>query len=61
MPRIREGVTLPPVRLAVQNEIPIAGGLGSSAAAIVAGIALGYAVCGKKITEDAALALRHLV
>jgi homoserine kinase len=51
----KEGVTLPPVRLAVQNEIPIAGGLGSSAAAIVAGVALGYAVCGKKITEDSAL------
>jgi homoserine kinase len=51
----REGVNLPNVRLAVQNEIPIAGGLGSSAAAIVAGLALGYAVCGKKFTEDAAL------
>jgi homoserine kinase len=51
----REGAILPPVRLAVHNEIPIAGGLGSSAAAIVAGIALGYAVCGKKFTEQAAL------
>jgi homoserine kinase len=51
----REGVNLPPVRLAVQNEIPIAGGLGGSAAAIVAGIALGCAVCGKKLTEDSAL------
>jgi homoserine kinase len=51
----REGAILPPVRLAVHNEIPMAGGLGSSAAAIVAGIALGYAVCGKKFTEEAAL------
>jgi homoserine kinase len=51
----REGANLPHVRLAVRNEIPIAGGLGSSAAAIVAGIALGYAVCGKKFTEEAAL------
>jgi homoserine kinase len=51
----REGADLPNVRLAVQNEIPIAGGLGSSAAAIVAGIALGYAVCGKKFSEEAAL------
>lgn len=51
----REGAILPPVRLAVHNEIPLAGGLGSSAAAIVAGIALGYAVCGKKLTEQAAL------
>jgi homoserine kinase len=51
----QEGVTLPALRLAVKNEIPIAGGLGSSAAAIIAGMALGYAVCGKKFTEDAAL------
>jgi homoserine kinase len=50
-----EGLTLPPVRLAVKNEIPIAGGLGSSAAAIVAGIALAYAVGGKTLTDDAAL------
>jgi homoserine kinase len=51
----REGVNLPRVRLAVHNEIPIAGGLGSSAAAIIAGIALGYAVCGRELTEGAAL------
>src|SRR3984957_1142790 len=51
----REGLSLPPVRLAVKNDIPIAGGLGSSAAAIIAGIALGYAVGGKVLTEDAAL------
>jgi homoserine kinase len=51
----REGLTLPPVRLAVKNDIPIAGGLGSSAAAIVAGIALGYAVAGKALNQDAAL------
>jgi homoserine kinase len=36
----REGVTLPPVELEVHNEIPLASGLGSSAAAIVAGIKL---------------------
>src|SRR5580704_4155473 len=36
----REGTILPPVRVAVHNEIPLAGGLGSSAAAIVAGITL---------------------
>jgi homoserine kinase len=51
----REGAKLPHVRVDVQNQIPMAGGLGSSAAAIVAGIALGYAVCGKKFTQDAAL------
>ncbi len=53
----RHGERLPPVHLAVQNQIPIAGGLGSSAAAIVAGIALGFAVCGKKLTEEKALRL----
>jgi homoserine kinase len=36
----REGVSLPPVELSVHNEIPLASGLGSSAAAIVAGIKL---------------------
>jgi homoserine kinase len=51
----RHGVPLPPVHLAAQNQIPIAGGLGSSAAAIVAGIALGFAVCKKKLTEENAL------
>jgi homoserine kinase len=36
----REGVSLSPVELQVHNEIPLASGLGSSAAAIVAGIKL---------------------
>jgi homoserine kinase len=53
----RHGLHLPPVHLAVENQIPIAGGLGSSAAAIVAGTALGFAVCGKKLTEENALRL----
>ena len=53
----RHGEHLPPVHLAVHNQIPIAGGLGSSAAAIVAGIALGFAVCKKKLTEENALRL----
>src|SRR5271156_1453120 len=51
----RHGLRLPAVHLAVKNQIPIAGGLGSSAAAIVAGTALGFAVCGKKLMEDNAL------
>jgi homoserine kinase len=51
----REGYELPRVRLAVQNEIPVAGGLGSSAAATVAGIALGFAVTGRPISKDATL------
>src|SRR5215211_4237138 len=36
----REGVSLPPVELEVHNEVPLASGLGSSGAAIVAGIKL---------------------
>jgi homoserine kinase len=43
----REGFSLPTIRLA--------GGLGSSAAAAVAGVALGFAVNGKSIPKDIAL------
>jgi homoserine kinase len=51
----REGFPLPAVRLAVQNEIPVAGGLGSSAAATVAGIALSFAVSGRPMPKETAL------
>jgi homoserine kinase len=51
----REGFALPRVRLAVQNEIPVAGGLGSSASATVAGVALGFAVVGRQVPKDVAL------
>jgi homoserine kinase len=51
----RENIELPPVRLAVKNEIPMAGGLGSSAAAAVAGVALGYAVAGRPLSRENAL------
>ncbi len=51
----REGFDLPRVRLAVQNQIPVAGGLGSSAAAAVAGVALGYLVTGRPVPKDAVL------
>jgi len=53
----REGFELPRIRLAVQNEIPVAGGLGSSAAAVVAGLALGYLATGRQIPKDTVL--RH--
>jgi homoserine kinase len=48
----KEGFQLPAVRLAVKNEIPMAGGLGSSAAAAIAGIALAYTVTGHTISRE---------
>jgi homoserine kinase len=51
----RQGFHLPRVRIAVQNAIPVAGGLGSSAAATVAGICLAWAVLGKSIPKETAL------
>lgn len=44
---------LPTVRLRCHNAIPHARGLGSSAAAVVAGIAAGYALAGKGIDNTA--------
>lgn len=51
----KEGFRLPPVRLAVQNQIPVTAGLGSSAAATVAGVSLAFAVAGQPIQRDKAL------
>jgi homoserine kinase len=48
---------LPGARLEVDNQIPLGVGLGSSAAAIVAGIALGASLCGAKIDAESALRL----
>ena len=48
---------LPGARLEVDNQIPLGVGLGSSAAAIVAGVALGAALCGAKLEAAAALRL----
>lgn len=48
----REGDSLPPVELLAHNEIPLASGLGSSAAAIVAGIKLGGLIAGKQISDQ---------
>ena len=45
------------MRLDVQNDIPLGVGLGSSSAAIVAGILLGSALCGGPLPPDQALAL----
>ena len=51
----REGVTLPPVELEVHNEIPLASGLGSSGAGIVAGIKLSSVLTQHEITDQAIL------
>jgi homoserine kinase len=50
-----EGTSLPPVELLVHNEIPLASGLGSSAAAIVAGIKLAGLITGKEISDQSIL------
>jgi homoserine kinase len=48
----REDIELPPVDMIVHNEIPLASGLGSSAAAIVAGIKLCGLVTGRDINDQ---------
>lgn len=48
----RENLSLPPVDLRVHNEIPLASGLGSSAAAIVAGIKLGGLLAGHDLPDQ---------
>lgn len=51
----REGLSLPPVELEAHNEIPLASGLGSSAAAIVAGIKLTALLTGKSLSDQTIL------
>jgi homoserine kinase len=51
----REGASLPNVELTVHNEIPLASGLGSSAAAIVAGIKLSSLLTGTSIPDQTIL------
>lgn len=51
----RECIELPSVRLAVHNAIPLASGLGSSAAAIVAGVSLAFTAAGRAMPSDVAL------
>jgi len=52
-----KNMTLPPLRLDVRNDIPLGVGLGSSAAAIVAGVLLGGELCGCKLTAAELLRL----
>ena len=47
-----EGVSLPPIDLLAHNEIPLASGLGSSGAAIVAGIKLSSLITGREISDQ---------
>jgi homoserine kinase len=49
--------SLPYVQLDVQNDIPLGVGLGSSAAAIIAGILLGGKLCGTELSSADALRL----
>jgi homoserine kinase len=51
----REGFHVPSVRLAVHNEVPMGRGLGSSAAAILAGLTLCPALCGRELSTETIL------
>lgn len=51
----REGLTLPPLELDVNSELPLARGLGSSATAIVAGITLASLVCDRQLSAETVL------
>ena len=51
----REGLSLPRVRIAVRNEIPLGRGLGSSAAATVAGLTLCAALCERELSDETLL------
>jgi homoserine kinase len=61
----RRGVETPGLRLRVQNAIPVARGLGSSGAAIVAGVVAGRLLCGSatldrdELTDEAATIEGH--
>jgi len=46
------GKSLPPCHLAIESDIPLARGLGSSASAIVAGIQLADSLCNLQLTTD---------
>jgi len=52
----RRGIDAPTGRLLVTSAIPVGRGLGSSGAAVVAGIALAHAACGETLDRNAALA-----
>ncbi|MFN2509928.1 MAG: homoserine kinase [Pyrinomonadaceae bacterium] len=51
----REGMSLPPLELDVNNELPLTRGLGSSATAIVAGVTLASLVGGRELSAETML------
>ena len=51
----REGWILPPLRIDVHNELPLGRGLGSSAAAIVAGLTLSSLICDRELLPETVL------
>lgn len=51
----REGLSLPPFELEMNNELPLARGLGSSASAIVAGITLASLVFDRELSAETVL------
>jgi len=53
----KQGLTLPSISIDAENEIPLGSGLGSSAAAIIAGITLGATLCDRELSND--LVLRY--
>jgi len=56
----REGVTAPGLHLTCVNRIPHGRGLGSSAAALTAGVLLGQALCGRDTSSDERDALHEV-
>ncbi|MEW6420786.1 MAG: homoserine kinase [Deinococcota bacterium] len=51
----RAGRPLPPARVEIETEVPLARGLGSSAAALVAGIVAGNELLGRPLDDEALL------
>ena len=51
----RAGHTLPPARVEIKTEVPLARGLGSSAAALVAGVVAGNELLGRPLDDEAVL------
>lgn len=51
----RAGQPLPPARVEIRTEVPLARGLGSSAAALVAGIVAGNELLGRPLTDETVL------